>query len=689
MRLNSVLILLTSLLLLATRPSWAAEDIIIKADTMNHSESDDIVNANGNVIMEWGGMTLTSQRATYNRTTNMLSAYGDVVITKGEDRLLGEWATLDISSGRGEMHKGSAAIQGSSVHFTGATIIRNTDGTLSLRDTELTTCELPNPSWKLAAEKLDVNPLGYAVGRNIVFYIKDKPVMYIPWIAFPAVRDKKTGLLFPKFGNSSKRGVQLDIPFYWAISPSQDATIDVDIQTKRGVGLGVDYNYLRKRGSEGSLAGYLIYDYKDDHWRGQISQTHTETFSADMNLRTSINMTTDRRFFSDFGEKSGEYNKQSNDTVVNALKTWQNYALTATLRYSEDYYATSNRQTLQTLPEIGLAAVRQQLFSTPLYFDMGGTVSNFYRAAGPSGQRAHVFPRLSLVSGLPGYLNTTAYAGFHLRGYSTNDIPAGSGVDHTSGNLLPEIGVLLSSSFSRVYDVGGESLKKLRHELIPEISYRYGSERDQSRLPFYDYDDRLIHQNVIYYGVTSYLGGKFQHGESTVYRDISRIKLQQGYSIEGTRRDQLTMVDDSPRLSDLILESETWLHPFIKLLFDARYDVHRNRFSSAAPGLEFDDKRGDTASINYRMSRNPVLTDRQVEYVEARLSTKYFKPLTLGYITRYSFDSSDFLESVYSVEYRHQCWSVTFAYHDRRGNSSFSVNFNLAGLTEGGLTRQR
>jgi LPS-assembly protein len=688
MKLINLIILLACLLFLTAHSSWAAEDIVIKADTMNHNETDGTVNANGNVIMEWGGLTLTAQRATYNRTTRMLSAHGNVVIDKDGDKLLGEWVSLDMSNGRGEMHKGSASLKNSNIHFTGDTIVSNDNGALVLSKTELTTCELPNPSWKLAAEQLDVNLLGYAIGKNIIFYIKDTPVLYIPWIAFPAVREKKSGLLFPKIGNSSKRGIQLDIPVYWVISPSQDATIDLDILTKRGVGLGVDYRYLRKRGSEGNLTGYLIYDLKVDTWRGQVYQSHKEIFSPDLNLRSSINLTTDREFLADFGERSGDYNRQSNDTIINALKTWQHYALTANLRFSEDYYAINNSRTLQTLPELGLSAVRQQLLSTPLYFDLDATATNFYRESGPSGQRLLAFPRLSLITALPGYVNATFYAGAHLRGYNTASIPAGSDINSTDGNLLPEIGMALSSPLSRVYDINGEHLKKLRHELVPEISYRYASDRDQPRLPFYDYADRLIHQNVVYYGVTSHLGGKFQYGESTEYRDISRIRLMQGYSINGTRRDLLSMVDNSHQPSDIILESETWLHPLAKLTFDARYDVHANRISYAAPGVEFDDKHGTTATVSYRMSRNAVTTSNQVEYLEAQLSTKRFKPWVFGYTTRFSFDKGGTLESVYSVEYHHQCWSVTLAVHERSGNPSFSLNFNLAGLTDGGLSRK-
>jgi len=137
---------------------------------------------------------------------------------------------------------------------------------------------------------------------------------------------------------------------------------------------------------------------------------------------------------------------------------------------------------------------------------------------------------------------------------------------------------------------------------------------------------------MVTYSLTSHLGGKYQNGETTEYRDLMRLKLTQSYSFEGTRRDLLTLVDANHPWSDVILESDTWLHPKLKLTLDSRYNVHDERISSVDPGVEFDDKRGNVVGVSYRMSRN------ELEYLEGRLSTNVFRPWTFGYTTRYSFD---------------------------------------------------
>jgi LPS-assembly protein len=655
-------------------------NISIHSDAMTQDAASDIIIATGNVKIIWNGVTLTADKATYYRKTRVLYATDNVIVKKGDDTMKGKAITLDMDTGRGELEKGILNSTTSNVTFISDKVTKINDNEAVFITTEFTTCDLPDPSWKFSAERLDVNLLGYAIGRDVTFYIKDVPVLYLPWMAFPVVRERKSGFLFPKVGYSANRGAQLDVPLYLVISPSQDLLLDLDMETKRGVGTGVDYRYIRKRGSEGRFDGYLIYDVIKEHWRGELATTHKEIFSPDMNLRMDINLTSDRSFLADYGERSGEYNRQSNDSVVNALKTWQHYALAGNMRLSENLYTTDNSHTVQTLPGISLAGVRQQIPFTPVYFDLDSSFDNLYREVDPIGQRVSAFPRLTLVTGLPGYLNTSAYAGLHLRGYNTQNT-AGTGSRPQDGDLLPEVGARASTSVSRVYDVDGPSLKKLRHELTPELYYTYAPSQDQTRLPFYDYSDRLVPQNIIYASVTSFLGGKFQTGDVSTYRDISRIKLTEGYSIDGTRRDLLTMVDVNRPLTDLMLESETWLNPQAKLNFDARYNLYRNYVSSAAPGVEMDDKKGNSAVLSYRFSRD------EVDYMEGKLTTKFFKPWVLGYAARYSFDRHDFLESVYTVEYHQKCWSVTSSISNRPGNPfSFHINFILEGLTSGTTT---
>lgn len=652
-----------------------SESISIKADSLQQDKGNSRYVASGKVIITWSGMELTAEQAVYDTESKTLEAEGNVVMMKGDDILTGKKFTVNVETGRTELDHGSLEVRKGNIHFTGEKIIRVDDRSLQLTKSELTTCDLPGPSWKFGAEKLEVNLLGYATGRHIIFYVKDVPVLYLPWIAFPVVRDRKSGILFPRFGYSSSRGAQIILPAYWVIAPNQDLQLDLDLQTKRGIGTGLQYRYARKRGSEGTVGGYLIYDLRETFWRGQVAQKHTEIFSGSMNLRSTLNVTSDRTFLSDFGEKSGDYNRQSNESSIIFLKTWQNFALTSMARYSDDLYTDSNRNTLQKLPEIGVAAVRLPVFKTPVFFDFDSTIANLYRETGVRGQRLTAFPRLILPAKLPGGINASVFAGLQIRASMTSRDPAHAVKNSTDGYLLPAAGARVSVPLQRVYTLQAGSLDKLRHEMIPEISYRFTAKHATERQPLFDFDDHPVSQSTVSWSLTNRFGGRFRQGDTTEYRDLLRLTLSQGYTFSGSRRNLLTMVDDNRNLDDLSLESEAWLNKNVILTFDSRYNLRDNRITSAAPGLELDTKKGTIFGASYRLARH------EVEYGEMRISTRIINPWVLGYTSRYSFDRSGFLESVYTAEYIQKCWSVTFVFRDRPGNKTGTVNFNLAGLT--------
>lgn len=676
----------------AAEPSATDENIHINADRMSQRQSDGEYTAEGNVVVLWQGMNLAADQVRYAAATHMLYASGSVVLSKGPGTLKGKTLTYNMDTGQAEMDSTLLTVSGSGLTVSAEKLVRINDSRFNATNTELTTCDMPDPSWKFGSDKLTVNLLGYATGRNVVFYVKNIPVLYLPWIAFPVVLEKRSGLLFPRLGYSQSRGVQLDIPLYWVISPSQDLQLDLDIMSRRGVGAGVDYRYIRTRGSEGYINGYSVYDQLDDRWRWELAQEHKEIFSRDANLRMQIDIVGDRSFLDDFGEKTdnhnrkssyannlgdklGEYNRQTSDSTINLLKTWQNYAASSYLRYSEDLYADNNKATLQTLPSLGIAGVRHSIFSLPLYFDLDGSAENLYSESASSGQRLHLFPRVTLLPFRSGYVQTTLFAGAHIRGYAGNRRESSGEIRSSTVDLLPEAGVRLSTSLTRVYDTNSQLLKKIRHEIIPELQYSFVPERDQQRLPFYDYTDRMIHRNMVSLSITNVINGKFISGETTEYRDISRIKLSADYALDGGRRDLLTLVESQRPWSDLILETDTWLTKMLRVTFDSRYNLYENNLSTAVAGIEADDRLGNSVGVGYQMARN------EVEYVEGRLSTKLVKPLNLSYTARYSFDRRDFLEAVYAAEYRHKCWSVNLAVHQRPGNQSYTVNFNLAGLT--------
>lgn len=290
------------------------------------------------------------------------------------------------------------------------------------------------------------------------------------------------------------------------------------------------------------------------------------------------------------------------------------------------------------------------------------------------GRRLLLEPRISSFNELwDGRINLSLFGSMQLRGYDVNEPEAG--IKGQQLVTIPRGGAELGSSFSRIYNLQLFDIEKMRHEIVPKLSYLYSGDRNQEDTPLFDQHDRLNHQQTFTLSLANHLGGKVvKEGGTARYRNLMTMRLMQSYTPEGKRDNLLTMLDDSKQWGDLTLESELWPHNHLRLLADLRYSHYIHRISSSATGAEFNDRRGNSARISYRM------VDQQVDYLETGITLSLTDPFHLGATSRYSFEKKGVLENLFTVEYRHQCWSIIVGYQERPDNRTWSFSFNLAGL---------
>ncbi|QSV44571.1 LPS-assembly protein LptD [Geobacter benzoatilyticus] len=662
----------------------------VEADTLTHEAALDRIEATGSVRISGRGMTLLSDRALLFPERNEAEALGNVTLMSNGDTLSADRLKINYEDETGEVEQGNAFIKDGNFHVRAARMFKLGPDSYRLEDGTFTTCDAERPSWKFSASDVNVTLGEYATGKHALLYLGDVPVFYLPYIIFPVKTERQSGFLVPRTGNTSKKGFTFNMAYYWAIDPSQDSTFNIDIQSKRGVGFGLDYRYIRKRGSEGEFRGYGIYDTEQQRFRGDMSQKHQEIISDTFNIKSDINLTTDRDFYRDFAEQTGVYNRNQLDSTMSVTKRFRRQVLVGEFRYMEDLRedVTDNRKTLQKLPAISLTGVRERLWDSPFFISHESSLTNFYRREGIKGQRLDLHPVLTSYAKPFGAVETSAWAGYRMRFYNAYDVPDNDGnnlseADGLDGMGLVTAGGAVSSTMARVYDMGPGSLSKIRHVMIPELRYSFVQNRSQEELPFFDYGDRLVHENRVVYSLSNYLTGKFSPagGGDPEYRELLYLKLSQGYDFSGTRRDLLTLVDEKRPFSDLMLEARVNPVKQISLALDSRVNVYDANISTTAVSADAKDESGNAAGVTYRYARD------EVDYLEGRASVSLFKPIYANYAARYSFDRKDFLESLYALEYRHQCWSVIVTYRDRNDTKEFFVNFSLSGLGALGTVR--
>lgn len=236
--------------------SAESEEVVLVADEVYELRDTKTIIAEGNVEAEYQGRILRANRVEYNRETQKVRATGDVVIidTDGTQRFADE-IEVDSNLSDGYAIGFSARLPEGATAAANAAI-RQEGGLNAFDQIVYTACEICNendtPTWSIRARRavLDEEAQMYSY-RDAVIEVGGVPVFYLPYLAHPdPSAGRRSGLLTPNPGLSSKLGAFYRQPYYWAISPYSDLTVTP---------------HLNQR-----VNPLLEFDYRKRFWSGQV-----------------------------------------------------------------------------------------------------------------------------------------------------------------------------------------------------------------------------------------------------------------------------------------------------------------------------------------------------------------------------------------------------------------------------------
>ncbi|MCG2741380.1 MAG: LPS assembly protein LptD [Syntrophaceae bacterium] len=714
-RLNKVFFLLAILFLacLAVSPIGAFEaefrggPVTIEADSIAYDGDEDAFHATGKVLITFSGGDLKADAVTLYRGTSQALAVGHVALRNDQDILEGEKVSFNFVTRTGTVDEGRMFIARNNFYIRGEKIEKKSDATYRLENCTVTTCDGDDPDWRLAGKEVELTVDGYGTLKHGRFLVRDLPVLYVPYLIFPAKTTRQTGLLFPRFAYSrDKNGLDMEIPFYWAVSDSSDATFFQRYLEKRGFKEGVEFRYAagadsfgvfygdfindRKRVTEG--VGTMSRDWQDDRNRWSYYLNHETTFADGFDLRSDIRRVSDRWYFKDFhsfnyyldhyspsGEERfsrvsflGDESLGSLDSTVRLTKDWSLYNLTALARYTDDFSSPDNNETLQKYPEAILTGFRQPLFGSPFQLEFTAGYDHFFRQDGQKGHLWQISPTLFLPLKLGSYARVTPQAGFRGDLWERSDSVTDTG-DKQGDREIFALGTTLSTELHRIFDVQGAEVEKIRHGIRPEITYTFIPGASQDRAP--DFLDRIPAQHSLTYGVTNTLLARMRAKDGKIrYREMMRFKIGQTYDIREARRDVTGAGEDNRPFRDVDLELDLAPLPYLSLSARNKFDVNSGNWGQNNYDLTLSDHRGDSVSAGYRYTRDTL--------EEINLSLRVVLTSSLGatYLLRRNQFDRRTVESAYGVQYRKQCWNVELNLSDREDDRAVMVVFSLYGM---------
>ena len=600
--------------------------IAVSADALNAQRNGKAI-YQGGVEVNQGNKSFSSDYTEFNQATRDIKATGNIIYKDGQVTLKSnDTLTSNLNTKSSTINNATYQLHGSPARGQAEKIALDNDkNSVELNQVTFTTCPPGQESWWLKASEVNMNQEEvFGEAWNATVWLEGVPIFYTPYINFPIRDERKSGLLYPSFTNSSKKGVDVSTPFYWNIAPNYDLTFTPREMTKRGLMYQTEYRYMPTNDFSGTFYTEYMDDdqqYEDRRWLTHLEQD-VKYLNGDLvwNIDFTKVDTDDYNYFNDLGSKVGQQLIDSqlmqSSSVTYSQPDWN-------FKTEVRNYQILMSNTLtphQLMPQL----TYNQYFTEDSYdISVNTEISNFQNNSEASkaytGQRLHVEPTLNIpIAEAPGYsLNVetkvmaTYYqqqipdnynSGLYYEKYGLTDI------DDSVSRVLPEFRLHGGMTFDRATTLNDQPFTQT---LEPELQYLYIPYKDQSHIGLYDttsmqsdyYNlfsdrryaglDRISDANRISYGATTRLFDK---------ENTERVRFTVGQAYDFVRpKVTLTATQTEQETSRSLLSARLDTHPTDNWYTHSglEYSTTYSKTSTANSAIEYQHEKF-TGQLNYR-----------------------------------------------------------------------------------------
>lgn len=568
-------------------------------------------------------------------------------------------------------------------------------GKLELQGVRYTACPPGNDDWELQAGQIAIDQESrIGTGRDVKLEFLGVPIFYTPWITFPVGDQRKSGLLFPTVGSSSKTGTLVAVPYYWNLATNYDATLTARWYSSRGVRIDPEFRYLDDRSRSQLNVEYLLHDENRGESRNLVDWRHVTRFAPRTRLLVDAANVSDPDYFEDFGVGFEGTSVTYLDRYVDLRHDTGAWSFTAR---AQDYQIIDTElpeedEPYQVVPQV-TAAGRWTALPGGLSASFQAEATNFARSVGPEGLRVDAEPSLEWRIDRGGAF-VAANAGYRYTQYSLQDVAEGG--DASPSRSLPSASVDTGLVLERTAGSHGDRLQTVE----PRLLYLYVPYRDQDDLPVFDTGlpdlnlvqlfrdnryvgpDRVGDANQLSVGVTTRL---LDSARGTQYLSAT---LGQAFYFEDPR---VRLPDEPVRnrsSSDVVAELELNAYKHWNARFAYQWDPDESRGVRSETFLQYAPAPGRVLNAGYRFRRDLL---EQVDVSGAWPINARWRGFA-RYV--YSLREEKTLDQFVGFEYSSCCWAVRLITRrfvsSRSGDAetSFGLQLELKGLSSVGVDNE-
>jgi LPS-assembly protein len=658
----------------------AGGDVTVLADSIEEVGPERVLVATGNVEITRGRARLIADRVEINRDTGDAVAQGRVVFYDGEDQLTGRRIEYNLKTGTGVVYESEARVA-PYYRIAGERMDRLGESVYRVQRGIFTTCEDETPTWSFRFGSATADLEDFVYGTNASFWVKNIPLIpFVPFFAAAIRRERQTGFLFPKVGVGGNKGFAAEIPFYWVISDSADATIAPIYYSSIGEGLSGEFRYVLSEQQRGSLSGFYIQETaRNDASRGQGGVRHDWTIQPGLVFKVDVNGVSDDRMLKEFGDRLQQRSAQRVESNIFLTKSWESWNFVGNV-FSYQDLTTPRPVELRRLPDLNLQGVRQPLPGLPGFlYELDSSYVNFVREVGSAGQRLDFHPRVSRPFSPGGLFTITPFVGGRLTGYDTTVVgfrttkTVSGAIEVTEKDWrlrqLVEAGTDVETNLSRTYSVGGAwNIDGLLHSIEPRVQYLWITGKNQDRLPIWvEGVDRIPDTAQVAYSLTNRVRARTVAPVDTeaVRWEMFRLTLGHIYDVKHNEPGNV--------FGTVIVQ------PTERVRF-------RTDISHTLNGQGFDVA---TADITARLDPVPVVVSvgsrysdtGNINFITSALTAELSRYFVLRNVNNFDARSGRFVEARVAGDIRFQCWALTIEFVHRQGrDDEVTFGVNLLGI---------
>lgn len=286
--------------------------VIYRGDTLRFSSKDRSIRIRERANIERAGERIFADSVVYDSESRFFTAYGKskLINAKGEE----------VDSEEGPFFYHTDRRIGTVVNGRTQWEVWNVAGNFTLEGSDtlwvksglFTSCELPEPHYHFASDRIKLILGHIVVAWPVRLYFGDVPVFWFPFMAQDIRRGRHSGILTPRFGlndvvrNSTGYNRHLsNIGYYWAINDYMDAQLGLDWWSSTWTRVDGFFRYRwRQRFLNGRL-GYSQFFLPEGGRQTSLVWGHSQKFGERADLRASVQFVSSRTF-----QRQNEFNPE-------------------------------------------------------------------------------------------------------------------------------------------------------------------------------------------------------------------------------------------------------------------------------------------------------------------------------------------------------------------------------------------